>query len=275
MTLTQAKQRTMLVSMKFKAFSIGPTNLKPDSIPYIVGGPCAIESLNQYTHISSELKNCGVSALRAGIFKLRTKPNSFQGLGKEAYPYVKIVREKFNLPIFSEVTDPRQVEELSVFVDCFQVGARNMYNYELLKELGKTQKPVLLKRAFSATIDEWVHAAGYIEAEGNNKVILCERGIRTFETKTRNTFDINAISYLKRNTHYPVFADPSHGTGDSQLVSDISLASVAAGADGLLIEVHHNPVKALSDGFQAITPSEFKILQKKIYKLHALLKDEF
>lgn len=235
----------------------------------IIAGPCSIESRDQFLRISEKISNLDVSLLRGGLHKLRTHKDSFQGLGEKAYPIAKEGAQKTGLPFVSEVTDPRQIEKLFEIASVFQVGTRNMYNYDLLKELGKTSKPVLLKRAFSATYTEFLNAAEYITAQGNSAVLLCERGIRSFVSETRNTFDINAIAFLKKNSDLPVIADPSHGTGLSYMVEPIALAALAAGADGLLLEVHDQPKEALSDGSQALTPDQLKEL---ITKANLVLK---
>jgi 3-deoxy-7-phosphoheptulonate synthase len=236
---------------------VGGVSFGGKEVP-IIAGPCSIESQAQFTEIAKELKSMGVPLLRGGLYKLRTSVESFQGLGKEGYELVKQVSKEFDLPFVTEVTDPRQIEELLPFTSAFQVGTRNMYNYDLLKELGKTQTPVLLKRAFSATYGEFLNAAEYVTSQGNPSVLLCERGIRTFVQETRNTFDINIIPFLKKNSHLPVLADPSHGTGETYMVLPVALAALAAGADGLLIEVHNKPEEALSDGQQAVKPQDMK-----------------
>ena len=233
----------------------------------IIAGPCSIESKDHFLTTAVAVKQAGATLLRGGMFKMRTNPNTFQGLGSEAFDLVKGIKEESGLSFISEVTDPRQISDLMTIVDAFQVGSRNMYNYTLLSELGRSQKPVLLKRGFSGLIDEWLNAAEYITKEDNPNVILCERGIRSFETKTRNTFDINAIAYLKQNCSYPIIADPSHGTGVRELVTPISLAAAAAGADGLMIEVHPSPENALSDGFQTLSFEEFEALMLKLKTL--------
>ena len=233
----------------------------------VIAGPCAIESKEQFHTIAQFVKKEGAMALRGGMFKLRTSPHTFQGLGREAFDIAREVKSKVQLPFISEVTDPRQIDDMMDFVDVFQVGSRNMHNYELLKELGATHKPVLLKRSFSALIDEWIFAAEYIALHGNKNVILCERGIRSFETKTRNTFDLNAVAYLKQNTHFPVLADPSHGTGRRELVIPMSLAAIAAGADGIMVEVHNQPDKAKSDGHQSLHFEEFRNLMESSAKI--------
>lgn len=233
----------------------------------LIAGPCSIENTNQFLETAEHVAKQGASLIRGGIFKLRTSPESFHGLGDKAYPLVLEAKKRLKLPFVTEVTDPRQIETLGEVTDVFQVGTRNMYNYPLLSELGQYGKPVLLKRGFSSTIDEWIKAAGYIEQQGNDQVILCERGIRTFETATRNTFDINAIAYIKAHTDYPIIADPSHGTGSRELVAPIALAAAAAGADGMIVEVHPDPAKALSDGMQALTFDDFTQLSQQLQAL--------
>lgn len=236
---------------------IGDVSFGGKDVP-IIAGPCSIESESQFTEIAEELKGMGVPLLRGGLYKLRSKAESFQGLGQEGFTLVSKVSKELQLPFVTEITDPRQIEGLLPIAQAFQVGTRNMYNYDLLKELGKMKTPVLLKRAFSATYTEFLNAAEYITSQGNSSVILCERGIRTFVKETRNTFDINIIPFLKKHSHLPIVADPSHGTGESFMVLPIALAALAAGADGLLIEVHNKPEEALSDGQQAVKPSEMK-----------------
>jgi 3-deoxy-7-phosphoheptulonate synthase len=202
--------------------------------------------------------------LRGGAFKPRTSPYAFQGLKAEGLLYLKKARQATGLPVVSEITNPAQVDMFMDFVDVIQVGARNMQNFELLKELGQVRKPILLKRGFSNSISELLMSAEYIMSGGNTEVILCERGIRTFETATRNTLDISAIPVLKSLTHLPVFVDPSHAAGHAALVEPLAMAAIAAGADGLEIEVHHDPLRALSDGPQALTPPIFEALMKKL-----------
>jgi 3-deoxy-7-phosphoheptulonate synthase len=227
-------------------------------------GPCSVESLEQFSSAAREVKRLGGAGLRGGVFKLRTNPEAFQGLGREAYDIVKRVKAETGLPFVSEITDPRQVADLHDVVDAFQVGSRNMHNYALLKELGQLKKPVLLKRGLSALFKEWMLAAEYLVQGGNENIILCERGIRTFETATRNTFDINAIVLAKQESPFPVLADPSHGTGIASLVPGVALAAAAAGADGLLIEVHPDPKNARSDGYQSLNFKEFENLMNKL-----------
>ncbi|RYZ68201.1 MAG: 3-deoxy-7-phosphoheptulonate synthase, partial [Proteobacteria bacterium] len=213
------------------------------------------------------VKNAGATILRGGVYKMRTSPDAFQGLGSNALSFVDEVTRNLGMPIVSEVTDPRQVADFAQAVDMFQVGSRNMYNYELLRELGQFKKPVLLKRAFAATVDEWIKAADYVIKGGNDNVILCERGIRTFEPTTRNTLDLNSVAYLKAHTSFPVVVDPSHGTGRPELILPMSLAGVAAGADGLIIEVHPRPSEALSDAHQAITFEQFRTIVEQVTKV--------
>jgi 3-deoxy-7-phosphoheptulonate synthase len=210
------------------------------------------------------LKSCGVHFLRGGAFKPRTSPYAFQGLGLEGLEYLKEAADETGMAIITEVTSLKNLEIALDFVDVFQIGARNMQNFELLKEVGKTGKPVVLKRGLSATIDEWLNAAEYIMTEGNSQVILCERGIRTFESAVRNTLDLSCIPYLQRMTHLPIIVDPSHATGIAWMVEPMSKAAIAAGADGLIIEVHPNPKEALCDGAQSITPDDFSVLMSKL-----------
>ncbi|MCB0356690.1 MAG: 3-deoxy-7-phosphoheptulonate synthase [Bdellovibrionales bacterium] len=237
----------------------------------VIAGPCSIESYEQFSQTAQSVTEAGAAMIRGGMYKLRTQPNSFQGLGNEAFEIVKRVKAEQKISFISEITDPRQISDFQEVVDVFQVGSRNMHNYALLKELGTIDKPVVLKRGFSGRIDEWLHAADYIREGGNKNVVLCERGIRTFETATRNTFDLNAIAYIKKHSDIPIIADPSHATGDSDLVPSMALAAAAAGADGLIIEVHPDPTKALSDGFQALNLHQFRELMSQIKQLLPLL----
>jgi len=229
----------------------------------VIAGPCSVEDEEQLMTIAQNVKNSGATMLRGGAFKPRTSPYSFQGLGEEGLKLLAKARELTGLPIVTEIMDPDDIDLLEQYADVLQIGARNSQNYSLLKLVGKSKKPVLLKRGMSTTISEFLMCAEYILSEGNPNVILCERGIRTFETATRNTFDLNAIPVLKEKTHLPVFADPSHGTGYWQYVTSMSLAAIAAGADGLAIEVHNNPELAVSDGGQSLKPKKFEMLMKK------------
>ena len=242
-----------------------------DGSLHIMAGPCSVESEEQIVEIAKSIKASGATLLRGGAFKPRTSPYSFQGLKSEGLDLLKIARKETGLPIVTEIM---RTEHIDMFenVDIIQVGARNMQNFDLLKELGKTKKPVLLKRGLSATIEEWLMSAEYIMAGGNDNVILCERGIRTFETYTRNTLDIAAIPIVKELSHLPIVVDPSHASGKSRLVEPLAMAAVAAGADGLMIEVHNDPPHALSDGAQSLTPEQFKKTAEKIRALKEALK---
>lgn len=219
----------------------------------IIAGPCAVEGRKEMIQIASRLKAMGVHILRGGAFKPRTSPYSFHGLGEEGLKILAEAREVSGLPFVTELTDVRHIEMLCTYADIIQVGSRNMQNFTLLRELGKINHPVLLKRGFSATLEEWLLAAEYIMAGGNHKVILCERGIRSFDPYTRNTFDINAVPAIKNLSHLPLIADPSHGTGRRELVAPVARAALAAGADGIMVEVHPRPAQALSDGQQSLT----------------------
>ena len=228
----------------------------------IIAGPCAIENEEQIYSVARSIKKSGAKILRGGAFKPRTSPYSFQGLEEEGLKLLHRVKEDLELLVITEVVDTRDVELVSQYSDILQIGARNMQNFRLLSECGKTQKPVLLKRGLSSTIEEWLMAAEYILSAGNPRVILCERGIRTFETATRNTLDINAVAVVKELSHLPIIADPSHGTGNWRYVSAASRAFIAAGADGLIVEVHPDPDNATSDGPQSLRPEMFDDLMK-------------
>lgn len=255
----------------FKNNSHGTTHGTTSRRFSLIAGPCSIESYELFRRVAHEVKRNGATALRGGIFKMRTRSESFQGLGPEALDIVRTVKGEVNLPFVSEITDPRQIDLLAQVVDVFQVGARNMHNYELLKELGKLNRPVLLKRGLAAYLDEFISAAEYILREGNTQVILCERGIRTFERSTRNTLDLSAVPYLQKRTGLPIVVDPSHATGRRDLVSPMCWAAAAAGADGIMVEVHPNPHEALSDGEQALTLEDFKQMVPTLSKiLHAV-----
>lgn len=230
----------------------------------IMAGPCAIENEEQLLEAAKTIKTAGAKVLRAGAFKPRTSPYSFQGLEQQGLHYLNEVRSKTGLLIVTEVMDQFTVSEVAECADIIQVGARNMQNYYLLRELGRIRKPVLLKRGLSATIEEWLMAAEYILSGGNYEVILCERGIRTFEPYTRNTLDLSAVPLIKQLSHLPIIVDPSHGTGLSGLVPAMSKAALAAGADGLMIEVHPNPQEAMSDGPQSLNPEQFMSLMKEL-----------
>ncbi len=236
----------------------------------MMAGPCSVESEEQIIEVASRVKSSGALVLRGGAFKPRTSPYAFQGMGSEGLDLLKLAREKTGLPIISELMEMSQIP-LFEDIDIIQIGARNIQNFNLLKEVGKLDKPVLLKRGIAGTIDELLMSAEYVMASGNNKVILCERGIRTYETATRNTLDLSAVPVLKERTHLPVIVDPSHATGYSRYVAPLSLAAAACGADGLLIEVHNNPSCALCDGAQSLTPEAFDDLAKKIQKVRTAI----
>jgi 3-deoxy-7-phosphoheptulonate synthase len=229
----------------------------------VIAGPCSVESEEQILEVAQRVKDAGAGFLRGGAFKPRTSPYAFQGLKAEGLELMKIAREKTGLPIVTEIMSTAHLA-LFADVDIIQVGARNMQNFELLKELGKLKKPILLKRGLANTIEEFLMSAEYIMSGGNENVILCERGIRTFETYTRNTLDISAIPVLKHLSHLPVIVDPSHATGIPWLVEPMAKAAISAGADGLIIEVHNNPKKALSDGAQSLTPDQFDAIMQKL-----------
>jgi len=232
-----------------------------------MAGPCSVENKEMILKTAEIVKKAGASVLRGGAFKPRTSPYSFQGLGEEGLKYLAEAREKTGLLIITELMDTRNLELVMKYTDIIQIGARNMQNFDLLKEVGKIRKPVFIKRGMSSTIKELLMSAEYVLAGGNENVILCERGIRTFETYTRNTLDLNAVPSLKSLTHLPVVVDPSHGTGRWGMVVDMALASVAAGADGLMIEVHPSPEDALSDGDQSLLPENFKDLMARAQKV--------
>jgi 3-deoxy-7-phosphoheptulonate synthase len=232
----------------------------------IIAGPCAVESETQLDEIAKGISDLGIKFMRGGAYKPRTSPYAFQGLKKEGLRLLKESSKKYDLKIVTEVLDTTLIEEVYPYADVFQVGSRNAKNYQFLKELGKTDKPILLKRGMSSTVNEWLLAAEYILLGGNENVILCERGIRTFDTSLRNTMDIAAIPLVKELSHLPVIADPSQGTGKRSLVTPLSLAAIAAGADGLMIEVHNEPEEALSDGFQSMYLNSMKEFTETIRK---------
>ncbi len=239
----------------------------------VMAGPCSVESPEQITLVAQEVKKAGASILRGGAFKPRTSPYSFQGLRDDGLELLRHARSLTGQPIVTEIMN---TEHLPLFedVDVIQVGARNMQNFELLKELGKLNKPILLKRGLSATLEEFVMSAEYIMAGGNENVILCERGIRTFETSMRNTLDISAVPMLKKMSHLPVIIDPSHAAGLSWMVEPLAMAAIAAGADGLMIEVHNDPANALSDGAQSLTPKQFSALMQRVCPLLTLMEKQ-
>ncbi|MBR0290421.1 MAG: 3-deoxy-7-phosphoheptulonate synthase [Selenomonadaceae bacterium] len=230
----------------------------------VMAGPCAVESLEQLREAAQAVKNCGAKFLRGGAFKPRTSPYDFQGLGEEGLKLLRKVADEFDLRVVTEIVDKDDIELFCKYADILQVGARNMQNFQMLKALGKCSKPILLKRGLSATISEWLNAAEYIMNDGNEQVIFCERGIRTYETFTRNTLDLSAVAAVKELSHLPIVVDPSHGTGRWKMVAPMARAALAAGADGLIIEVHPHPEKALSDGDQSLTPEAFKELMNSL-----------
>ena len=238
----------------------------------VMAGPCSVENEMLLDETAFEVKRAGATLLRGGAYKPRTSPYSFQGLGIEGLKLLKAMKEKYQLPIVSEIMDGNLLPEFEKYVDLIQVGARNMQNYQLLKALGKAQKPILLKRGFSNTIEEWLMSAEYIMAGGNEEVILCERGIRTFEKYTRNTLDISAVLAVKELSHLPVIIDPSHAAGRWNMIEKLSLASLAVGAHGLIVEVHHDPEHALSDGAQSLKLSKFHHMMEELDKVAVVLE---
>ena len=239
----------------------------------VMAGPCAVESREQLLEAAEIAKKGGAQFLRGGAYKPRTSPYSFQGLEEEGLKYLAEAKEKTGLRIVTEVTEVDAVETVAEYSDLLQIGARNMQNFRLLKEVGRTQKPVMLKRGLAATLDEWLNAAEYILNEGNPNVIFCERGIRTYETYTRNTLDLSAVAAIKHLSHLPIIVDPSHGTGKWRFIKPMALAAVACGADGLIMEMHPNPAKALSDGPQSLTPDNYYDLMDSVTKLAKFMKE--
>ena len=275
-------ERVMPVSEPFKKANrkFHPTDSVIDCSGVKVGvrklalfaGPCSVENYDQITDTALKVRAGGANILRGGAYKPRTSPYAFQGLKLEGLALLEQAKELTGMPICTEIMSPKLVEEFDRRVDVIQVGARNMQNFDLLTELGQTHKPILLKRGLSATINEWLMSAEYIMAAGNPNVILCECGIRTFETYTRNTLDLSAVQAVKRLSHLPVIVDPSHATGLNWMVERMSLAAIAAGADGLIIEVHNNPPKALCDGAQSLTPDQYAQLVGKISALAPIVE---
>jgi 3-deoxy-7-phosphoheptulonate synthase len=237
-----------------------------DKYTGLIAGPCAVESYEQMDATAQELSESNVKILRGGAFKPRTSPYTFQGMGEEGLKVLRSVADNHKMAVTSEIMDVSQLGLFMKYVDILQVGARNMQNFNLLKELGKIHKPVILKRGLSSTFEEWLMSAEYIMAGGNENIILCERGIRSFDNFTRNVLDLSAVPYLKKVSHLPVIVDPSHATGLAWMVPTMSKAAIASGADGIMVEVHNNPQQALCDGEQSITPSEFDTLMKQMRK---------
>ena len=255
-----------LASREFKqqntVINVGNVPIGNNKIP-VMAGPCSVENEEQIFETAKAVKKAGATILRGGAYKPRTSPYTFQGLGKEGLKLLAKAKKITGLPVVTEILDPDDLDDVAEYSDMLQIGARNSQNYALLKRVGRYNKPVLLKRGMSTTINELLMAAEYVLSEGNQNVVLCERGIRTFETATRNTFDLNAIPVLKEKTHLPIIADPSHGTGYWQYVTPMALAAIAAGADGLMVEVHIRPEAAVSDGGQSLKPSKFETLMEK------------
>ncbi len=247
--------------MHFGSLAIGGSDFA------VIAGPCAVESDEQLRETASAVASAGARALRAGAYKPRTSPYDFPGLGIDGLKMLRDVGDELRLPIVTEVMDTGDIDTVSRYADALQVGARNMQNFALLRAVGRSGKPVLLKRGMAARADEFLLAAEYVLAEGNDQVVLCERGIRTFETATRNTLDLNVIPYLKQRTHLPVIVDPSHGTGVRDFVTPLALAAAACGADGVLVEVHHDPERAQSDGPQSLFPAQFAHLMRSLERL--------
>ena len=277
MNMMEGVEKTVRITEKYKLVSrdFHPANTIVDVAGFPVGGeelaimagPCSVESYDQLYDVAVKVKAAGAQFLRGGAFKPRTSPYDFQGLGLEGLKILRAVGDKTGLRIVTEIVDKDDIELVTEYADLLQVGARNMQNFQMLKALGKVRTPVLFKRGLSATISEWLNAAEYIAAGGNGNIIFCERGIRTYETFTRNTMDLNAVAALKELTHLPVIADPSHGTGRWQMVRPLARASVAVGADGLIIEVHCHPETALSDGDQSLVPRNFEQLMDEVRQI--------
>lgn len=253
-----------VLGIKKKIVSVNNINIGDGFPPVYIAGPCAVESKEQIIEIALMLKEIGVDILRGGAFKPRTCPYNFQGLGSNGLQYLKEASKISGLPIITELLSEENIDEVSDCTDIIQIGARNMYNYSLLKRVGKLNKPILLKRGISATIKEWIMAAEYIASVGNNNIIMCERGIRTYNDYTRNTLDLTAVPIVQAETGLPVIVDPSHGTGIRKLIIPMSKAALACGANGLIIEVHPNPEEALSDGYQSLNFDEYKLLRRSI-----------
>ena len=245
-----------------------------DGNPVVMSGPCAVESREQLFEAADIVKAAGAQFLRGGAYKPRTSPYSFQGLEEQGLKYLAEARERTGLRVVTEVTTVEAVDRVAAYADMLQVGARNMQNFGLLKAVGKAGKPVLLKRGLAATLNEWLNAAEYVMNEGNPNVVFCERGIRTYETYTRNTLDLSAVAAIKHLSHLPIIVDPSHGTGKWRMVQPMAFAAIAAGADGLMIEMHPNPEKALSDGPQSLTPEHFRRVMAGVTKLSQFMKAE-
>ena len=255
-------EKVQILKNKSNSFRIGNVEVGKDFL--IIAGPCSIENRVMAEDTIKSIIDCGANIFRGGSYKPRTSPYSFQGLKEKALEILNILRKEYSVPVVTEILDPRLIESAMDYVDIIQIGSRSMHNFPLLKEAGMSKMPVILKRGFQATIDEWIHSTEYIFKEGNSKIILCERGIRTFETYTRNTLDISAVPIMKKLTGLPVIVDPTHATGRKDLITDMCKASIAVGADGLMLEVHPKPVEALSDPEQQLDTSEFHSLMKEL-----------
>lgn len=266
-TVTPISKPYKTVSREFKkedtVIEVGGLKIGAKGV-VVMAGPCSVDTRDNLMLVAKELKKTGVQVLRGGAFKPRSSPYAFQGLGEEALRFLAEARKATGLPVITEVMDTRQVELVARYADILQVGARNAQNFDLLREVGQSQKPVMLKRGMATTVEEWLMAAEYIVAKGNPQVILCERGIRTFETATRFTLDLNAVPVLKHHSHLPVMVDPSHGVGVRDFIAPMARAAIAAGADGVMVEVHPNPATALSDGHQALLPSHMPHMMKDL-----------
>jgi 3-deoxy-7-phosphoheptulonate synthase len=266
-SVTRIMRPFKLASLDFKpeptVVQVGPVTIGGPKI-VVMAGPCSVENYDLFKTTVDHVTRHGATVIRGGIFKPRSSPFSFQGLGEDGLELLTRIRQEYGLPVVSEITDPHLMDAMFEHVDIFQIGARNMQNYALLREVGLSGKPAMLKRGLAATVTEWLQAADYLLAAGNSQVILCERGIRTFETSTRFTLDIAAVGVVKRSSHLPIVIDPSHAAGHYALVPTLARAAVAAGADGLIIEVHPDPVNALSDGLQSLTFSDFERLMGEL-----------
>ena len=264
LTLRQTEQRTI----------VNVSNVAVGRDFTVIAGPCSVESEEQILESARAVKAAGADMLRGGAFKPRTSPYAFQGLGLRGLKLLSQAGRDTGLPIVTEVIDPRDVSWVAEFADVLQIGTRNMQNYSLLKEVGHTGRPILLKRGMYSTLEEWLNCAEYILSEGNPNVILCERGIRTFETYTRNTLDLSAVPAIKELTHLPIIVDPTHSTGRVSLIGPMSLAAVAAGADGMIVEVHYKPAEALCDADQALTPALFKDIMRRLRPLKSFMEEK-
>jgi 3-deoxy-7-phosphoheptulonate synthase len=270
----EMRREDTVVTVGDEASGVRPVRIGGGSL-VMIAGPCAIESYEVLDTIATQVKAAGANLLRGGAFKPRTSPYSFQGLGEKGLQILRDVGRKHGMPVVTEVMDPRQVETVHEYADMYQIGARNMQNFDLLKEVGLTRKPVLLKRGMSATVKDMLMSAEYVLAEGNPNVVLCERGIKSFEDSTRNLLDLSAVPNVKGQSHLPIIVDPSHATGRPDLIPSMARAALAAGADGVHIEVHSCPEKALSDGPQALLPSQYAALLKDLRRLADLIGKTF